>query len=36
MLNVALGHRPPGDPAEHVLRRVEGWILGQQPDMPAD
>ena len=35
MLNVALGLRPPGDPAERVLRRVEGWILGQQPDGPV-
>ncbi|MDA1133053.1 MAG: hypothetical protein O2905_07505 [Proteobacteria bacterium] len=34
MLNVALGFRPPGDPAERVLRRVEGWILGQQPAGP--
>jgi len=36
MLNVALGLRPPGDPAEQVLRRVEGWILGQQPGVGAD
>jgi hypothetical protein len=36
MLNVALGLRPPGDPAEHNLRRIEGWILGQQLDAPAD
>ena len=36
MLNVALGLRPPGDPAERVLRRVEGWILGQQPVAATD
>lgn len=36
MLNVALGLRPPGDPAERVLRRIEGWILGQQAAAMAD
>jgi hypothetical protein len=29
MLNVVLGNRPPGEPADPVTRRVEGWILGQ-------
>jgi len=29
MLNVVLGRRAPGDPAEPVLRHDEGWILGQ-------
>lgn len=36
MLNVALGLRPPGDPAERVLCRVEGWILGQAQAGRAD
>ena len=36
MLNVALGLRSAGDPAERVLRRIEGWILGQQPDAATD
>ncbi len=31
MLNVALGTRPPGEPDDARLRRVEGWILGQIP-----
>ncbi len=29
MLNVVLGRRPPGAPADDVVRKVEGWILGQ-------
>jgi hypothetical protein len=29
MLNVLLGHRPPGDPTGRVARAIEGWILGQ-------
>ena len=29
MLNVVLGFRPPGDPKEDGIRKVEGWILGQ-------
>ena len=29
MLNVVLGRRPPGDPTDDVVRKVEGWILGQ-------
>lgn len=36
MLNVALGHREPGDPVEHELQRIEGWILGQQLNAPPD
>lgn len=28
MLNVALGHRPPGGPEAERVRRLEGWILG--------
>ncbi|MDJ0753814.1 MAG: hypothetical protein QNJ45_09870 [Ardenticatenaceae bacterium] len=33
MLNVVLGHQPPGEPADDQIRVVEGWILGQQaPD----
>jgi hypothetical protein len=29
MLNVLFGHRPPEEPADEQVRRVEGWILGQ-------
>lgn len=29
MLNVVLGHRPAGEPQDKLIRRVEGWILGQ-------
>ena len=29
MLNVVLGRRPPGDPDDRNVRRIEGWILGQ-------
>ena len=29
MLNVVLGHRPSGEPSEAIIRRVEGWMLGQ-------
>ena len=29
MLNVVLGHRPPGDPDDEAVHRIEGWILGQ-------
>jgi hypothetical protein len=30
MLNVVLQHRPPGDPIkDDVVRKIEGWILGQ-------
>jgi hypothetical protein len=29
MLNVVLGRRPPGEPDDPVVRRIEGWILGQ-------
>lgn len=31
MLNVALGHRPAGEPDDPEIRAVEGWILGQEP-----
>jgi hypothetical protein len=30
MLNVVLGRRPPGEPEEERVRRIEGWILGQR------
>jgi hypothetical protein len=30
MLEVALGRRPAGEPADSEIRRIEGWILGQQ------
>ena len=29
MLNVVLGRRPSGEPDDPVVRRIEGWILGQ-------
>jgi hypothetical protein len=29
MLNVVLGYRPAGDAQAEIIRRVEGWILGQ-------
>jgi hypothetical protein len=29
MLNVVLGQRPVGEPDDHELRTVEGWMLGQ-------
>lgn len=34
MVNVALGKRSPGTPCDPEIRRIEGWILGQeaQPD----
>ena len=35
MLNVVLGHRPSGEPDDPVVRRIEGWILGQQVDRPV-
>jgi len=35
MLNVVLGGRPPGDPVDGRLRRVEGWILGQATSPPT-
>jgi SAM-dependent methyltransferase len=31
MLNVVLGHRSPGDPSDAIVRKVEGWMLGQLP-----
>ena len=31
MLNVVLGRRPSGEPDDPVIRRIEGWILGQTP-----
>jgi hypothetical protein len=29
MLNVVLGRRPPGEPDDPIVRRIEGWNLGQ-------
>jgi hypothetical protein len=29
MVNVLRGGRPPGAPDDPVVRRIEGWILGQ-------
>jgi hypothetical protein len=31
MLGVVLGRRPAGEPADPEIRRIEGWILGQEP-----
>ena len=31
MIEVVLGHRPPGAPDDPAVRDVEGWILGQAP-----
>jgi hypothetical protein len=31
LVNVVRGRRPPGDPQDPVIRKVEGWILGQHP-----
>jgi len=31
MLNVVLGHRPSGEPSDTIVRKVEGWMLGQLP-----
>ncbi len=32
MLNVVLGHRPSGEPAEDDVRKIEGWMLGKLSD----
>jgi hypothetical protein len=32
MLNIISGYRPPGTPDDEHIRKIEGWILGQQPD----
>lgn len=29
MLNVVLGHRTPGEPTDERVRKIEGWIFGQ-------
>ena len=29
LLNILRGGRPPGDPTAPVVRKIEGWILGQ-------
>ena len=29
VLNVIKGHRPVGEPSSGPIRRIEGWILGQ-------
>lgn len=31
LLNVVLGPRPPYEPVDAAIRRIEGWILGQRP-----
>ena len=33
MLNVIFGHRTSGEPADAVVRRIEGWILGLDAKM---
>ncbi len=30
MINVVLGNRLPGEPEDEAIRKVEGWILGQE------
>ncbi|HSK98735.1 MAG TPA: class I SAM-dependent methyltransferase [Rubrobacteraceae bacterium] len=32
MLNVVLGFRPPGEPSDPAVRKIEGWMLGQPPE----
>ncbi len=32
MLNVVLGLRSPGNPKDDEVRRIEGWILGQEAE----
>ena len=32
MLNIVLGRRPSGEPDDPIVRRIEGWILGQTAD----
>jgi len=34
MLNILLGHHPPGDPMSEEQKRIEGWILGQTKFSP--
>jgi hypothetical protein len=29
LINVVRGARPSGEPEDPVVRRIEGWILGQ-------
>jgi hypothetical protein len=39
MLNVIFGHRTSGEPADAVVRQIEGWILGLDAKMlqhPSD
>ncbi len=35
MLEVVLGHRADGAPDDPIIRKVEGWILGQPSDWPS-
>jgi len=35
MLEVLMGRREPGDPNEESIRKLEGWILGQQSSHPG-
>ena len=34
LLNVVLGLRPAHDPVDPIIRKVEGWTLGQTPKTP--
>jgi hypothetical protein len=36
LLNIVLGRRPPGDPTEPAIRRIEGWIMGQLENTEED
>ena len=35
MLNVLSGGRPPSAPDDPAVRKIEGWILGQEPVTPG-
>ena len=36
LLNIVLGRRTAGDPTDHAIRRIEGWILGQLENREKD
>lgn len=36
LLNIVLGRRPPGDPGDPAIRRIEGWIMGQFENIEED
>ena len=35
MVDVVLNYRSEGTPADDAVRRIEGWIFGQQPRLPT-